>query len=73
MFDCESLKYDLLLYSALVDFSRSYFRTAKTILEAVVGLSFDDPPSNLAAAALFYILTSDVSCWCYDEISLSNF
>ncbi|XP_075513733.1 wings apart-like protein 2 isoform X1 [Primulina tabacum] len=32
---------------------------AKTIIDAVLGLSFDDPPSNLAAAALFYILTSD--------------
>lgn len=33
--------------------------TAKTIINAVMGLSFDDPASNLAAAALFYILTSD--------------
>lgn len=33
----------------------------KTIIDAVLGLSFDDTPSNLAAAALFYILTSDVS------------
>ncbi|KAL8045869.1 hypothetical protein ABFS82_08G144000 [Erythranthe guttata] len=32
---------------------------AKTIIDAVLGLSFDDKPSNLAAAALFYILTSD--------------
>ncbi|XP_073143276.1 wings apart-like protein 2 [Henckelia pumila] len=32
---------------------------AKTIMDAVLGLSFDDPPSNLAAAALFYILSSD--------------
>ncbi|KAI3466652.1 hypothetical protein Pfo_023315 [Paulownia fortunei] len=32
---------------------------AKTIIDAVLGLSFDDTPSNLAAAALFYILTSD--------------
>ncbi|KZV57581.1 hypothetical protein F511_03041 [Dorcoceras hygrometricum] len=32
---------------------------AKTIIDVVLGLSFDDPPSNLAAAALFYILTSD--------------
>nr|XP_027111754.1 uncharacterized protein LOC113730948 [Coffea arabica] len=32
---------------------------AKTIIDAVLGISFDDPPSNLAAAALFYILTSD--------------
>ncbi|XP_059292098.1 wings apart-like protein 2 [Lycium ferocissimum] len=32
---------------------------AKTIIDAVLGLSFDDSPSNLAAAALFYILTSD--------------
>lgn len=34
---------------------------AKTVIDAVLGLSFDDSPSNLAAAALFYILTSDVS------------
>ncbi|KAL7213103.1 hypothetical protein ACSBR2_015752 [Camellia fascicularis] len=32
---------------------------AKTVIDAVLGLSFDDSPSNLAAAALFYILTSD--------------
>ncbi|KAL2523920.1 WAPL (Wings apart-like protein regulation of heterochromatin) protein [Abeliophyllum distichum] len=32
---------------------------AKTIIHVVSELSFDDPPSNLAAAALFYILTSD--------------
>lgn len=32
---------------------------AKTIIDAVLGLSFDDSPSNLAAAALFHILTSD--------------
>ncbi|KAK6154710.1 hypothetical protein DH2020_008958 [Rehmannia glutinosa] len=32
---------------------------AKTIIDAVLGLSFDDTPSNLAAAALFYILTID--------------
>ncbi|KAL3851289.1 hypothetical protein ACJIZ3_013171 [Penstemon smallii] len=32
---------------------------AKAIIDAVLGLSFDDSPSNLAAAALFYILTSD--------------
>ncbi|KAG8365477.1 hypothetical protein BUALT_Bualt18G0108800 [Buddleja alternifolia] len=33
---------------------------AKIIIDAVLGLSFDDPPSNLAAAAaLIYILTSD--------------
>lgn len=35
-------------------------RLAKTIIDVVLGLSFDDPPSNLAAAALFYILTGDV-------------
>ncbi|CAN1810717.1 Wings apart-like protein 1 [Linum perenne] len=33
--------------------------TVKTIVDAVLGLSFDDTPSNLAAATLFYILTSD--------------
>lgn len=32
---------------------------AKTIIDAVLGLSFDDPPSNLAAAALIYLLASD--------------
>lgn len=32
---------------------------AKTIIDAVLGLSLDDSPSNLAAATLFYILTSD--------------
>ncbi|KAI7999336.1 hypothetical protein LOK49_LG09G01888 [Camellia lanceoleosa] len=32
---------------------------AKSIIDAVLGLSFDDSTSNLAAAALFYILTSD--------------
>lgn len=34
---------------------------AKTIVDAVLGLSFDDSASNLAAATLFYILTGDVS------------
>lgn len=34
---------------------------ARTIIDAVLGLSFDDSASNLAAATLFYILTSDVS------------
>nr|GMD06846.1 uncharacterized protein LOC109165564 [Ipomoea batatas] len=32
---------------------------AQTIVDAVVGLSSDDSSSNLAAAALFYIFTSD--------------
>ncbi|KAL3615058.1 hypothetical protein CASFOL_040719 [Castilleja foliolosa] len=32
---------------------------AKTIIDAVLGLNFDDMPSNLAAAALVYILTID--------------
>ncbi|XP_050935849.1 wings apart-like protein 1 isoform X3 [Cucumis melo] len=32
---------------------------ARTIIDAVLGLSFDDSASNLAAATLFYILTSD--------------
>ncbi|KAK2973956.1 hypothetical protein RJ640_030135, partial [Escallonia rubra] len=35
------------------------FRMAKTIVDAVLGLSFDDSSSNLAAATLFYILTND--------------
>ncbi|GLT82946.1 hypothetical protein SLE2022_012650 [Rubroshorea leprosula] len=34
---------------------------AKIIIDAILGLSFDDTPSNLAAAALFYVLTSDGS------------
>ncbi|CAN0852970.1 Wings apart-like protein 2 [Linum grandiflorum] len=33
--------------------------TVKTIMDAVLGLSFDDPHSNLAAAALLYLLTID--------------
>ncbi|KVH89551.1 hypothetical protein Ccrd_008458 [Cynara cardunculus var. scolymus] len=33
--------------------------TAKTIIDAVLGLNFDDTPSNLAAVALFFVLTSD--------------
>ncbi|KAF7803487.1 Wings apart-like protein-like isoform A [Senna tora] len=32
---------------------------AKAIVDAILGLSLDDSTSNLAAAALFYILTSD--------------
>ncbi|KAK6932535.1 Wings apart-like protein, C-terminal [Dillenia turbinata] len=32
---------------------------AKTIIDALMELSFDDSPSNLAAATLFYILTCD--------------
>ncbi|PON36797.1 Wings apart-like protein [Parasponia andersonii] len=32
---------------------------AKTIIDAVLGLSFDDSPSNLGAACLLYVLTSD--------------
>ncbi|CAO2842661.1 unnamed protein product [Amaranthus hypochondriacus] len=31
----------------------------KAIVDAFLNLSLDDPPSNLAAATLFYILTSD--------------
>ncbi|GAB4826931.1 hypothetical protein Ancab_033809 [Ancistrocladus abbreviatus] len=32
---------------------------AKTIIDAILGLSLDDSPSNLAAAALLYLLTSE--------------
>lgn len=32
---------------------------AKTIIDAILGLNLDDTPSNLAAAALFFVLTSD--------------
>lgn len=31
------------------------------IVDAILGLSFDDLPSNLAASALFCVLASDVS------------
>lgn len=34
---------------------------AKTIVDAILGLNFDDPPCSFAAAALFYALTNDVS------------
>ncbi|XP_027347684.1 uncharacterized protein LOC113859066 isoform X3 [Abrus precatorius] len=34
-------------------------RMARTIIDAILGLSLDDSASNLAAATLFYILTSD--------------
>ncbi|XP_043689133.1 wings apart-like protein 2 [Telopea speciosissima] len=33
--------------------------TAKTIIDSILGIKFDDSPSTLAAAALFYILASD--------------
>ncbi|XP_039070659.1 wings apart-like protein 1 [Hibiscus syriacus] len=33
---------------------------AKTIIDSILGLNFDDIPSNLAAAAVFYVLTNDV-------------
>uniref|UniRef100_A0A803LLD8 Wings apart-like protein C-terminal domain-containing protein n=1 Tax=Chenopodium quinoa TaxID=63459 RepID=A0A803LLD8_CHEQI len=32
---------------------------AKTIIDTILNLSLDDSPSNLAAATLFYVLTSD--------------
>ncbi|MBA0694456.1 hypothetical protein Goari_004747 [Gossypium aridum] len=35
------------------------FRMAKTIIDAILGLNFDDIPSNLAAVALFYVFTND--------------
>jgi hypothetical protein len=41
-----------------------HYRMAKTIVDALLGLTLDDSPSNLAAATLFHILTSDVSCFC---------
>ncbi|XP_058078033.1 wings apart-like protein 1 [Magnolia sinica] len=31
----------------------------KTIIDAILGLTFDDSPSTLAASALFYVLASD--------------
>lgn len=42
-----------------------FCRIARKIIDAIFGLSFDDTPSNLAAAALFYLLTSDVSDFNY--------
>jgi hypothetical protein len=45
------------------------FRMAKTIIDAILGLSFDDSTSNLAAAALFYVLTSDVSSFMFYTFS----
>ncbi|XP_076885427.1 wings apart-like protein 2 isoform X1 [Bidens hawaiensis] len=33
--------------------------TAKTVIDAVLGLNLDDTPSNLAAAAVFFVLTND--------------
>ena len=36
-------------------------RMAKTITEAILDLSLDDTPSDLAAATIFYVLTCDVS------------
>ncbi|KAJ4975736.1 hypothetical protein NE237_000842 [Protea cynaroides] len=33
--------------------------TAKTIIDSILGISFDDSPSTLAAAALFFILAND--------------
>jgi len=48
---------------------------AKTIVDGILGLSLDDSPSNLAAATLFYILTSDVSCfelYCIYTVILSQ-
>ncbi|XP_077241724.1 wings apart-like protein 2 [Tasmannia lanceolata] len=32
---------------------------AKKVIDAILGLSFDDPSSTLAASALFYVLASD--------------
>ncbi|KAL5994521.1 hypothetical protein ACLOJK_024574 [Asimina triloba] len=34
-------------------------RMMKTIIDAVLGLKFDDPPCTLAASALFFVLASD--------------
>lgn len=34
---------------------------AKKIIDAVLGLNLDDSPSTIAAAALFFVLASDVS------------
>lgn len=48
-------------------------RMAKTIVDAILGLSLDDSPSNLAAATLFYILTNDVSFILFVEWQLVNY
>lgn len=44
----------------------------KSILDAIMGLSFDDSLSNMAAAALFYILISDVSGWALELALLKS-
>ncbi|KAE9461839.1 hypothetical protein C3L33_06250, partial [Rhododendron williamsianum] len=49
----------LIRFRVSVVFGFWIFQMARTIIDAVLGLPFDDSPSNLAAAALFYILTSD--------------
>jgi hypothetical protein len=36
-------------------------RLAKRIIDALMSLNFDDQPCSAAAAALFYVLASDVS------------
>lgn len=46
------------------------YRMAKTIVDAILSLSFDDSHSNLAAATLFYILTSDVSRLLFVKLQL---
>lgn len=37
------------------------FRISQSIIDAILALSLDDIPSNLAAATLFFVLTADVS------------
>jgi hypothetical protein len=37
------------------------FRISQSIIDAILVLSLDDIPSNLAAATLFFALTADVS------------
>jgi len=49
------------------------YRMAKTITNAILGLSLDDSPSNLAAATLLYILTSDVSLLLSMEMQILDF
>lgn len=47
----------------MLTISNLIYRMAKRIIDAVLGLNLDDTPSNLAAAALFFVLTNDVSCF----------
>lgn len=55
------LKFVLFCCCTSLMFSVLVYRMAKTIIDALLGLNLDDTSSNLAAATLFFVLTSDVS------------